>query len=615
MVVVYKARDVKLQRLVALKVLLAGGHVGEEGLARFWAEARAAAGLHHANIVPIFNVGEHDGLAYFTMEYVGGGNLAQKLRQGPLPVPLAAGLVEQLAWAAHCAHQQGILHRDLKPANVLFTADGTPKIADFGLAKRLDVDVAVTATGVILGSPAYMPPEQAQGDGAGVGPAADVYSLGALLYETLTGRPPFRGHSALDILDQVRFTPPRPPSQLVPQLPRDIEVICLKCLEKDPRRRYPSAEALANDLARFLAGEHIVARPFPVWERSIHWLRRWFAGTGRKTSPFAPAAPASFSPPTPATAAGPSRTASAAVSNRTPATTAAPADRACFTVTSRPVVRPGSSFTIDVWTHADRQQQDIFRRSQIEFGGSEIQILKSKGPVRLLPGSVVAVRLFLEPLLVEDAEDTLEWSGDLANSCFRVKVPEGAAEGTVGGLATLHVRGEQIAKVPFVIEVGRPAAPPRPVLPVVEKKRRVFVSYASDDRDEVLHRIQGMQKAAPHLEFFLDVLSLRSGQDWEGQLRALIPTYDIFYLFWSDKARRSEWVEKEWRCALQARGLDFIDPIPLVSPEEVPPPPELASKHFNDWVLPFLRKKQANSGDSLFLNVFKHVLLRKKALG
>jgi hypothetical protein len=294
---------------------------------------------------------------------------------------------------------------------------------------------------------------------------------------------------------------------------------------------------------------------------------------------------------------------------------AAPADRVCFTVTSRPVVRPGSSFTIDVWTHADRQQEAIFRRSQIEFGGSEIQILKSKGPVRLIPGTTVAVRLTLDPLIVEDADDTLEWSGDLANSCFRVKVPEGAAEGTLSGLATLHVKGDQIAKVPFVIEVGQRPAPPGPALPVLEKKRRVFVSYASDDRDEVLHRIQGMQKAAPHLDFFLDVLSLRSGQDWEDQLRTLIPTFDVFYLFWSANARKSEWVEKEWRCALQTRGLDFIDPIPLVSPEEVLPPPELASKHFNDWVLPFLRKKPANSGDSLFLNVFKHLLLRKKPPG
>jgi hypothetical protein len=227
----------------------------------------------------------------------------------------------------------------------------------------------------------------------------------------------------------------------------------------------------------------------------------------------------------------------------------------------------------------------------------------------------VAVRLTLGLLVVEDAEDTLEWSGELANSCFRVKVPENAAEGTFSGLATLHVSAEQIAKVPFVIEVGERPAPPGPALPASEKKRRVFVSYASDDRDEVLHRIQGMQKAAPHLEFFLDVLSLRSGQNWEEQLWTLIPTFDIFYLFWSGNARKSEWVEKEWRCALQTRGLDFIDPIPLVSPEEVLPPPELASKHFNDWVLPFLRKKQANSGDSLFLNVFKHLLLGKKSQG
>jgi tetratricopeptide (TPR) repeat protein len=258
--VVYRARQVSLKRLVALKMVLAGPLAGPAELARFRAEAEAVARLQHPNIVQIHEVGEHQGGPFFSLEYVDGGSLAQKLRGGPLPGRQAAELVETLARAVHHAHQRGVVHRDLKPANVLLLADGTPKVTDFGLAKRLEGDAGQTQSGAVMGTPSYMAPEQAAGKVKEVGPLADVYALGAILYECLTGRPPFRGDTLMATLQQVLTEEPVPPSRLQPRVHRDLETICLKCLRKDPRQRYPSAVAVAEDLARFGAGEAVLAR-------------------------------------------------------------------------------------------------------------------------------------------------------------------------------------------------------------------------------------------------------------------------------------------------------------------------------------------------------------------
>jgi tetratricopeptide (TPR) repeat protein len=272
--VVWKARQKNLPRLVALKRLRAGGPLSEDLLVRFRREAEAVARLQHPNIVQIHEVGEQDGEPFLVLEYVAGGSLAQKLADGPLPPDAAAALVESLARAIHFAHEQGIIHRDLKPANVLLTADGTPKVSDFGLAKLLGAsEASATQTGAILGTPSYMAPEQARGE-ATVGIAADVYALGAILYETLIGRPPFRGPSALETLAQVRDNDPVPPRTLQPQVPRDLETICLKCLHKEPGRRYTSAAALADDLRRFTVGGAIHARPVGWLERLRKWVRR-----------------------------------------------------------------------------------------------------------------------------------------------------------------------------------------------------------------------------------------------------------------------------------------------------------------------------------------------------
>jgi hypothetical protein len=272
--IVYKARHVPLNRLVALKMILGGDQVGGEELQRFLREARAVARLQHPNVVQIYEVGEHGGQPYLSLEFVEGESLDRKLAGGAQPVPAASELVETLARAMHAAHQRGVVHRDLKPANILVTADGVPKITDFGLAKHLDEDTGQTRTGAILGTPSYMAPEQAGGRRQAVGPAADVHALGAILYELLTGRPPFRAETPLDTVMQVVHEEPLPPSRLNPKVPGDLQTICLKCLRKDPGRRYPSAESLAEDLRRFRAGEPIHARPTPVWERGWMWARR-----------------------------------------------------------------------------------------------------------------------------------------------------------------------------------------------------------------------------------------------------------------------------------------------------------------------------------------------------
>jgi WD40 repeat protein/Flp pilus assembly protein TadD len=278
--VVYQALQVKLNRLVALKMILAGPHAGTDALARFRSEAEAVARLRHPNIVQIYEVGEAEGRPFFSLELAEGGSLAQRLDGTPFPARQAAELVETLARAMHSAHRRGIIHRDLKPANVLFTAEGMPRITDFGLAKQLEGEPGVlapggqTQSGAILGTPSYMAPEQAAGRSKAIGPAADIYALGTILYELLTGRPPFKGETPLDTLMAVMHHEPVPPSRLQARVPRDLETICLKCLHKEPPRRYASAEDLAEDLRCFRAGEPIHARAVGWAEKLWRWCCR-----------------------------------------------------------------------------------------------------------------------------------------------------------------------------------------------------------------------------------------------------------------------------------------------------------------------------------------------------
>ena len=271
--VVYKARQVGLNRPVALKMIREDRQMRTDYLARFMYEAEAVARLRHPNIIQIFDIGEADGTPFVALEFLEGGNLDDWLAGNPQPGRKAAEMTMTLARAIHVAHQAGIIHRDLKPSNVLLTADGVLKISDFGLAKRIDGDSKQTDSDQIKGTPSYMAPEQAS-NSKHLGPAADVYALGAIFYEILVGRPPFKGETGFETVRQVLHDDPVPPSRLVPRIARDLETICLKCLAKDPTKRYRSAEALSEDLRRHLDGEPIEARPTPIWERGVKWVRR-----------------------------------------------------------------------------------------------------------------------------------------------------------------------------------------------------------------------------------------------------------------------------------------------------------------------------------------------------
>jgi predicted Ser/Thr protein kinase len=273
--IVYKARQLGLDREVALKMILHAEHAGEEERQRFRTEALAVARLHHPNIVQVHEVGECQGLEYFSMEYCPGGNLADKMDGKPWEPKRAARLVETLARAVHAAHRAQVVHRDLKPANVLIGADGRLKITDFGLAKRLDAEGGPTRSNVIMGTPEYMAPEQAAGKSRDIGPGADIYALGAMLYELLTCRPPFWGPTPLDTVLRVVFDDPVPPRKNWPRTPRDLEAICIKCLQKKPQDRYRSCQALADDLGCYLEGEPVgIYRPSLLSEEVLQWTRR-----------------------------------------------------------------------------------------------------------------------------------------------------------------------------------------------------------------------------------------------------------------------------------------------------------------------------------------------------
>jgi serine/threonine protein kinase len=277
--VVYTARQVSLNRIVAVKMILAGHLASPMVIKRFRAEAETAATLRHPNIVAIHEIGEHDGHPYFSMDFIEGRNLAELVRAGPVPARRAAAVMKIVAEAIHHAHERGIVHRDLKPSNVVLDILGQPHVTDFGLAKQFVADLGVqaadlTLTGQILGTPSFMSPEQISGKRDAIGRASDVYSLGAVLYHVTTGRPPFQGETLQQVLEQVTATAPLPPKLLNPSLPRDLETICLKCLEKEPGKRYASAAAFAQDLERFLCDEPIQARPVNSLEKFWRWCRR-----------------------------------------------------------------------------------------------------------------------------------------------------------------------------------------------------------------------------------------------------------------------------------------------------------------------------------------------------
>src|SRR5580765_5369791 len=272
--VVFRARQKSLHRIVALKVIGLGQWATKAHLKRFRLEAEAAASLDHPCIVPIYEVGERDGQCYFSMKFVEGGQLDEVVRHTPVSIRQAVELIAKVARTVHYAHEHGILHRDIKPGNILLGAKGEPHLTDFGLARLVESESTVTRTLEILGTPSYMAPEQAVGNNAAVSSATDVYGLGAVFYQLLTGQPPFAGGATYETIKLLLDTEPRPPRLLNPKIDRDVSTICLKCLEKDPKRRYPSALALAEDLERWLKHEPILARHTGIFARGRKWVQR-----------------------------------------------------------------------------------------------------------------------------------------------------------------------------------------------------------------------------------------------------------------------------------------------------------------------------------------------------
>ena len=272
-------------------------------------------------------------------------------------------------------------------------------------------------------------------------------------------------------------------------------------------------------------------------------------------------------------------------------------DRLHFTVTAPMAIRPAGSVGVTVWVHLESQRAMVIERALEQHRSRDAaSILRvTKGPVGIARGSMLSIRLRVSGARVEDPEDTVWWDGEIGCANFVVTLPSKPESETLPGTAVVYLNGVQMAKIQFVLQVGK--TPPDGVVAATEtRNRKAFASYASADRDDVLARLQGIRKAAPQLDIFFDVLSLRSGQSWEREIEQLIQASDVFYLFWSIHASRSSWVEREWRTALRTGGRDFIDPVPLQSPEEAPPPPELAGLHFNDWMLAFRRRGLAVTG-------------------
>ena len=272
--VVYRARQKSLNRTVALKIIALGHWASKAHVKRFRREAEAAASLDYAGIVPIHEVGERDGSCYFSMKFVEGGQLDEVVRRSPISIRQAVELIAKVARIVHYAHEHGILHRDIKPGNILLDANGEPHLTDFGLARLLETESSVTQTLDVLGTPSYMAPEQAVGNNAAVSSVTDVYGIGAVLYQLLTGHPPFAGGTTYETIKLLLDTEPRQPRLLNPKIDRDLSTICLKCLEKDPKRRYSSALALAEDLERWLKHEPIQARRTGGFTRGRKWVRR-----------------------------------------------------------------------------------------------------------------------------------------------------------------------------------------------------------------------------------------------------------------------------------------------------------------------------------------------------
>ena len=542
----YRAHDERNNRDVELRVFPNGVFTDESSFQKFRNEVLTLAKLNHPNVQSVFEFGRQAGVDFLATELVLGQSVSKKLEEGPLPEREIFGLGKQLAEGLAAAHEQGVVHLDLNSSSLKVTPEGRLKI---------EAPIPSSVFGSV-GTLSYMSPEKLRGQPDDA--RSDVYAVGVVLYEMATSRTPFPQRENADLMRAIINESPAPPHSLNPNVSPPLEAVIARSLDKDPAKRFGSARELFKALL--------------------------FA-----ESPIDRAAATGFQPPPPSPIKAEKEAGSPPIKIKADDSS----DPVHFAVTCSHNVVPASSFVLNVWAYLQIHQGEVERQAKNALGGAKPYV-QSVGPSKVARGTVLSVSLRIDELTTDALEGTILWDGEIGNVTFSISVPNGISRGTKSGFATVHVGSLRIAAIHFFITIGQKATSSDQVFSRGVKHRTAFASYASEDRDAVLARIQGIQKVAPKLDVFLDVLNLRSGEDRSKRLWKEIPSRDIFYLFWSESASRSNWVEIEWRCALEARGLDFIDPVPLVSPSKVPPPRELASRHFNDWVLAFMRGQPSN---------------------
>jgi serine/threonine protein kinase len=638
---IFRAVQRKFGRVVALKMVPPTPHEDRSHRARLLERGRAAALLDHPHLVRTYDFGEYNGWLYEAQEFMDGGDLSQllQLRRGLSPHQ-AALLLAPIARAVHYLHEHGYIHCNLKPRKVLLTAAGTPKLADLDLAKRRDED---QPEGSLVGTPSYMAPEQARGDNAGIGPATDVYGLGAILYETLTGRPPFHGGTLMETLQQTMTAEPTPLRQLLPGVPRELEQICSRTLQKDPRRRYATARELAEQLERFAGGQEGPATGTPAPSAVPRSLPSVAAPppTAPPTPPPRRAAPPAAMPPMPESTAydlsEPEAEEEARVGRADTGRSPRRADstsgdalpgpfrplprrklglwarlrawlggwlgggrQACdqvdATVFAPPIVANGQEFMVQVFAHLPAQSGQARELAQ-EFDPQAERRGFTSLELEVANGERLTFHLTMPGLRVDRPRAGLLWRRRPDAVQFGVLVPPDHPAGTVLGTVTVSLETVPVGHIKFKLTVTRGTPPlhrsePGPTGESAQRYRYAFISYASADRKEVLKRVQMLARL--HIRFFQDILDLDPGVRWERELYRQIDQSDLFLLFWSSPARESKWVLEEIRYALRRKGDNElappeIMPIVLEGPPPPPPPDELAHLQFNDYLLYFMQ--------------------------